>query len=494
MPHILKGSGTPARAEARRAAMALCAASLGVAGAACATDPLSPAPRSAPLASATVAGAPDITVLRWSGAELAAIRATNFGPPRISRGLAVPTRPGARQPDDLRTDANKRRAVSFAAYRALVDLYPTERAAFDGVMAELGYDPAGAAAAPDPASVGTAAAEAVLDDRRHDGANQMGDEPHTSAGPFSDYTGYAPVNTPDRVTDRTRWQPLRGNGTEQRFLAPHWGRVRPFALADGSQFRPPPPRASAQNGAYVRQVEETLHASARLADEEKSIAEYWSDGPRSETPPGHWCLFARWVAERDRLGLDDQVRLFFALGNAAMDAGIAAWDAKRFYDTVRPITAVRVLKAGKPVRAWGGPGSGTVLMRGEDWMPYQAATLVTPPFPEYVSGHSTFSAAAATVLARFTGGDAFGYSVVLPPNSSRVESGSTPARAVTLSWPTFTAAADQAGMSRRYGGIHFEEGDLAGRVLGRRVGALVWKRAAEYWTGEAGRAAAVATR
>jgi hypothetical protein len=133
-------------------------------------------------------------------------------------------------------------------------------------------------------------------------------------------------------------------------------------------------------------------------------------------------------------------------------------------------------------------------MRGEEWRPYQPASFITPPFPEFVSGHSTFSAAAATVLARFTGSDAFGLSVTIAPGSSLIEPGLTPARPITLAWPTFSAAADEAGMSRRYGGIHFADGDLAGRALGRQVGGLVWERAVQYWTGSASAAATIAAR
>ena len=264
----------------------------------------------------------------------------------------------------------------------------------------------------------------------------------------------------------------------------------PFALEGGDQFRPPAPRTTTLHGGFVQEVEDMLHASARLGDEEKVVAEYWADGPNSELPPGHWCLFAAWVSRRDGHTLDQDVRMFFALGNAVMDAGIAAWDAKRAYDAARPITTVRYWKAGKPIRAWGGPGLGTVKMPGERWLPYQALSVVTPAFPEYVSGHSTFSAAGATVLANFTGSDAFGASVTFPAGWSRVEPGVTPARPVTLAWPTFSAAADEAGMSRRYGGIHFAEGDLAGRLLGRRVGAAVWARAVGYWTGARGPAVA----
>jgi hypothetical protein len=145
-------------------------------------------------------------------------------------------------------------------------------------------------------------------------------------------------------------------------------------------------------------------------------------------------------------------------------------EAKRVYDSVRPVSAIRFLFAGDKVCAWGGPGQGTTLVKGEEWQPY----LPTPPFAEYVSGHSTFSAAAAEVLRRFTGSDAFGASVTVPAGSSRVEPGSTPATDVTLHWPTFSDAADQAGRSRRYGGIHFRDGDLVGRALGRLVGLRAW--------------------
>jgi len=137
------------------------------------------------------------------------------------------------------------------------------------------------------------------------------------------------------------------------------------------------------------------------------------------------------------------------------------------------------------VLAWGGPGRGTRAIRGEDWLPYQPPAVVTPPFAEYVSGHSTFSAAAAAVLASFTGSPRFGFSVTIPAGSSMIEPGAVPSRPVTLSFRTFADAADQAGRSRRYGGIHFEDGDLDGRRLGRRVGANTWSRARAFFDGAA---------
>src|SRR5207253_9485515 len=207
-----------------------------------------------------------------------------------------------------------------------------------------------------------------------------------------------------------------------------------------------------------------IDISAARTDDEKMIAEYWADGPHSELPPGHWNLFAQQVSHRDRTGdsehdLDQAVKLFFALTNAIFDAGICAWDNKRAYDSVRPITAIRITFQGQPIRAWAGPGRGTETILGEQWFPYQPTGFPTPPFPEYSSGHSNFSAAGAEILKRFTGRDVFGASVTFSSGSSRVEPGVVPTHDLTLSWSTFSEAADQAGISRRYGGIHFEQGD-----------------------------------
>jgi hypothetical protein len=177
--------------------------------------------------------------------------------------------------------------------------------------------------------------------------------------------------------------------------------------------------------------------------------------------------------------------MFFALTAAIHDAGIAAWDAKRAWDSVRPVTAIAFLYHGKTVRSWGGPFMGTVTMDGANWIPYQPSTFPTPPFPEYISGHSTFSAAGAEILRRWTGSDHFGNSVTFAPGSSSVEPGVVPKTRITLTWDTFTDAANQAGLSRRYGGIHFKAADLVGRAVGRLVGAETWSKAQTYFNGTA---------
>jgi membrane-associated phospholipid phosphatase len=174
------------------------------------------------------------------------------------------------------------------------------------------------------------------------------------------------------------------------------------------------------------------------------------------------------------------------MANAQLDASIAAWNAKRRWDYVRPITAVHVRKQGQWVLAWAGPYKGTRLIKGETWTPYQAVTFPTPPFPEYVSGHSTFSGAGTKVLQQFTGSDLFGARVTIRPGTSFVEPGLTPLLPQVLLWPTFSAARDEAGMSRRYGGIHFPDADLDGRALGASVGQLAWAKAQTYWGGTAG--------
>src|SRR5437899_6220483 len=425
----------------------------------CARDAVSPHPdRGGAAAPQDVAVATENVALQWDNAALQAIRVTTPGPPIVARALAIAHTAmydawaayadqavgtrwwGAwRRAPVERTLANKDEAVSFAAYRALVDLFPTQMPAFNDAMRSLGYDPAnGSTDVATPAGVGNMAAAAVIAFRHVDGANQLGD---LHPGAYSDYTGYVSVNDPDHINDPNRWQPLRfsdghGGFVTPGFIAPQWGRVVPFALTSGSQFRPPEVPNLYPFGGYRVQAEQILHYSARLTDTQKAIAEYWADGPHSELPPGHWMLFGQFVSRRDGHTLDRDVKMFFALANAVFDAGIVAWDCKRAYDYVRPVTAVHFLFAGKKVRAWAGPYRGTRVIDGADWEPYQPGTFVSPPFPEFISGHSTFSAAAAEILKSFTGSDAFGASATVRAGSSKVAPGAVPATDVTLSGAT----------------------------------------------------------
>jgi hypothetical protein len=447
-------------------------------------------------------------IFRWDDAALEAVRRTRLGPPMVARALAVahtamydawavydsraaPTRldPKLRRPVNERTAQNKARAISQAAYRALSDLFPQEEPRFSEFMRELGYDQGDFSTNPATAvGIGNLAAEAVLAFRHHDGSNQLGD---LAPGTYLDYTNYEPVNEANNLVDPNRWQPLvvpdqQGGITTQRFVAPHWGRVTPFAMTSGDQFRPATVPNLYPSAGYAQQVDEILELSANLTDRDKATVGYWSDGPSSELPPGHWILFSQFVSSRDEHTLDDDVKMMFAVTNAMFDASIAVWDCKRAFDYVRPITAVHFLMAGREIRAWAGPGKGTQIIRGEDWRPYQTLVVPTPPFPEFSSGHSAFSTAAAEVLKAFTGSDAFGGSATVKAGSSKVEPGIVPAADVVLSWATFSIAADEAGMSRRLGGIHFKEGDLQSRAMGRKVGAQAWAKALVYFNGTRG--------
>jgi hypothetical protein len=453
----------------------------------------------------------------WNAAALAEVRLSKLGPPIVARalaiahtcmydawaaydGVAIGTAPGwdLRRPAAEATDANKSEAISFAAYRCLVNLFPSGAARLAAIMGNLGYDPANVSTDVTTAGgIGNVAAQGVIDDRRDDGSNQYGS---LSPGAYSDYTGYVPRNQPMGfctplldvcppldVDDPLHWQPLISSlGLTQTFIAPHWEHVRPFAMVSASQFdRPdiaPPPDVFKSRLSYLRNVRDMLQYSADLDDERKLIVEYWADGPASELPPGHWGLFAQFVSQRDHHSIDDDVKMFFAMHNASFDAGIFAWHLKRKYDGVRPITAVRYVTNGKRVRAWGGPGQPTELIDGEKWMPYNPGTNLTPSFPGYPSGHSTFSRASAEVLKQFTGSDYFGFTTVVPANFGRVEPG-IPAVDTAVSFETFGDAADQAGLSRLYGGIHFSDDNATGQKVGRLIGWLAWWKAGMYFRG-----------
>jgi hypothetical protein len=415
------------------------------------------------------------------------------------RALGTQSGSSLRRPRPERTLANKNEAISFAAYRASVDLFPTDDASvFRPLMEQLGYNPDDASTdTRTPSGVGNVACNAVLQFRHGDGSNQLGDLSGNRV-PYADYTMYAPLNSPSTipvdaatVTDPNHWQPLRyfdvtNTFVTQPFVGAQWYRVFPFALRSGHEFRDELARlgpATYGSSAFLKEVDEMVEMSANLTDRQKMIAEYFADGPHSELPPGHWDLYAQFVSARDHHGVDEDAKLFFSLTNAIFDGGIVAWDAKRAFDSVRPVTAVPYVLQGQQIEAWGGPGKGTVTMDGRFWIPYQPSTFPTPPFPEFISGHSTFSAAGAAVLKLFTGSDVFGYSVTFPPKSSKIEPGLTPSHPVTLEWQTFTEAANQAGISRRYGGIHFKTADLTGRAVGKIVGYLAWIKAEGLWSG-----------
>jgi hypothetical protein len=202
---------------------------------------------------------------------------------------------------------------------------------------------------------------------------------------------------------------------------------------------PPPPAYSEEPGSdFHREALEVRDAVSNLTDEQRAIARFWSDDPMlTPTPPGHWIAIAQRVLDAEDADLDTRVDLLARLGIALADAFVACWHAKFEYDLLRPVTYIqRVIDPA--------------------WQPL----LATPPFPEYPSGHSTQSAAAAAVLAAAFGE---GYAFV---DATHADDGLPP-----RAYPSFAAAAEEAGVSRLYGGIHFRAAIERGLAQGRCVGA-----------------------
>jgi hypothetical protein len=413
------------------------------------------------------------------------------------------------------------------------------------------------------------------------------------------------------MRDPNRWQPLAldrqitQNGVlvpegVQTYVGPNWGHVEGFAIPESESGLPidpgPPPYLddSVSDMEFKAAAVDVVRYSALLdpeaatridigpastgnspvgtdsgvghsvnpatgapyapnfvlhADYGRVIAEFWADGPDSETPPGHWNTLANEVSDSAdmslRIGgagpeverLEWDVKLYFALNAALHDAAIGAWGAKADYDYVRPISMIRYMGGlgqstdwatptydplGLPldpgvvepitaessgpgerhehlsahvgeiaVRAWrGNPDdpsseeSGVGWIRAVEWVPYQRPTFVTPAFASYVSGHSAFSRAGAEVLTAFTADEYFPGGIfewIVEARSLLHENG--PAQDVTLQWATYYDAADEAGISRLYGGIHVAADDFRGRIMGSAIGRQAWAVAVKYFDG-----------
>jgi hypothetical protein len=494
-------------------------------------------------------------------------------------------------------------------YAVVADL-ATAQEELDATMARLCYRTDYADVEADTAAaLGNRIGAAVIEFGRGDGSLENERYVDDSYVPVND-----PLVVSDSGTimkDPNRWQPLAlaeqiaqnglpVPGKVQSFIGPHWGHVAPFALPVSEQGTPidpgpPPYLGTATDPAFKQAAIDVIRYSSELdpadgvtidigpaslgnntlgtndghghdvnpvtgqpyavdevlrGDFVRAIAEFWADGPESETPPGHWNVLANESGDAlaeyhvggvgpavDRLEWD--VKTYFALNGAVHDAAVAAWGLKGFYDSARPISMIRYMgelgqstdpdgpsyhPEGLPlvpdlvevvtaessapgqrhaaladhvgeiaISAWRGnpddpktQASGVDWILAVDWVPYQRPSFVTPAFAGYVSGHSTFSRAGAEVLTAMTGTPYFPgglQSWVIPAGSLLHEEG--PTRDVTLEWATYYDAADQAGISRLYGGIHIAADDLEGRRIGSQCGLEAWDLAKTYFDGSA---------
>ena len=286
-----------------------------------------------------------------------------------------------------------------------------------------------------------------------------------------------------------------------------------------------------------------------LGDYARVLAEFWADGPDSETPPGHWYTILNYVNDHpdfvrqfrgegeiiDKLEWD--VKAYFVMGGAVHDAAVAAWGIKGWYDYIRPISAIRYMAdkgqrsdstlasyspsgillvpgyielvaegdslagvenehVGKiKLKAWKGPDfieipetdvAGVDWILAENWWPYQRPSFITPPFAGYISGHSTFSRAAAEVMTLLTGDPFFpgGIGEFHAPANEFLVFEDGPSVDITLQWATYRDASDQTSLSRIWGGIHPPADDIPGRIIGEKVGIEAFHLAERYFAGE----------
>lgn len=604
-----------------------------------ATRTATTAPTATVTATPTATAAPSMTpsprpqsvARQWDEELLSAIRIDLPRPPVHARNLfhfAVamwdawaaydPTAQGyltTEKPASANPGADRAEAISYAAYRVLVERYAlspnaaTSLASFAARMRALGYDPSVTTVAGDtPAALGNRIAQAVIDHGLGDGSNE--------ANNYGD-PSYTAVNDPlivalpgTTMNDPNRWQPLALShqisqngipfpGNVQAFVCPQWGNVLSFAANLDLLLPGPPPRLHdpIDDPAFKQAAVDVIRASSELTPDDgatmdvspaalgnnplgtndgggypinpitgqpypsegvargdfrRVIAEFWADGPHSETPPGHWNVLANAVSDHPRTAkriggsgplVDDlewDVKLYFALNAAEHDAAVGCWGAKRIYDSSRPISMVRYMGGlgqstdpsgpaydadGLPLipglieaitaassapgqrhaglaayvgeivlLAWPGAPtdpvtaySGARWIRAKEWVPYQQDTFVTPAFPGYTSGHSTFSRAAAEVLARFTNSPYFpgGLGEFVAPKDHFLKFERGPSADIRLQWATYFDAADQAGQSRIWGGIHIQADDFSGRIMGSTIGQNVYDKARTYWDGTA---------
>jgi len=370
-------------------------------------------------------------VTDWNNAALDAIRAGNTSPPIASRSLAIVhasiydavngiarTHERYLVPSVAPASASRPAAASAAAHKALVNLFPASASSFDALHASI------LATIPDGPHKrvgiiwGEFVATVILAARDHDGHDAVVPPPGGS-GPG------VWIPTPPAFLP---------------YLLPQWGFVRPFAMNSSSQFRPPgPPSLDSQQ--YAADYEEVKQLGPAIGstrtEDQTEIALFWADGAGTETPPGHWNSIAQIIADAHANTLEENARLFALLNIAMADAAICSWDAKYTFDFWRPVTAI----------AFAEPQL--------NWMSF----IVTPPFPEYTSGHSTFSGAAATVLPLFY------HTEDLP-----FTTGSDFLPGVYRNFSTCFDAAEEAAASRIYGGIHFRSASEDGLQAGTSIG------------------------
>ena len=378
-------------------------------------------------------------VTDWNNVIQDAIRTGSTPPPIASRAMAilhaavydaVIAIEGGYEPYhadiDAAEGASVEAAVAQASHDTLVALFPDQTETFDAALEAALADIADGAGKDDGVAVGAAAAADILAMRADDHSADI--VTYTPGEAVGDWVPTPPGNAPA--------------------LLPQWPDVTPFALILGDQFRPggPPALTSEEYATAYDEVKALgrVDSATRTADQTE-IAQFWANGAGTNTPPGHWNAIAQVIAADQGNTLVENARLFALLNIALADAAITAWDAKYAYNHWRPVTAI--------VNA--DLDGNDATESDAEWTPL----LTTPPFPEYISGHSTFSGAGAKVLERFYGRDDISF---------MADSDGLPG--TFRNFTSLSQAADESGRSRIYGGIHFEYANQDGLRSGGDIG------------------------
>jgi hypothetical protein len=395
------------------------------------------------------------TIIDWNNAALECVRERRTAPPAATRAFAIlhvamfeavngierkyESYPSGVDPAILAPPrgASSEAAAAAAAHTVLVALFPDRARRLDAELKRsLGRIRPGPAKL-DGAAWGAICGKTMLASRAADGAAES--MPYTPAGECG------------------RWQP-----TPPAFRAPlfpQWPRLVPFAMERTADFRagPPPACDSPEYAAAFQEVKElgAIDSVLRSATETQ-IAFFWEDGPGSVTPPGRWQLIAQELARRFENSLLENARLFALLSITQADAAICAWDHKYHYDHWRPVTGIRSADLdGNPLT---------------DVDPEWTPLIPTPPFPAYTSGHSTFSGGSAELLELFFGDRRIAIDIRSPKPPIWPRHIASAVR----SYASLREAAEEAGQSRIYGGIHWQYDNLAGLETGRALAQYVF--------------------
>ncbi|WBB61872.1 hypothetical protein O7599_04790 [Streptomyces sp. WMMC500] len=447
-------------------------------------------------------GSMDATLILWM-AHVGALAAFDAVAPYHETAVGTHARIPRRPSSESATNRNMNIALFHSQYRIFEKMplggLEGPLGGLRDTMVALGLDPDDASEnLTSPVGIANVAAKAVWNALKNDGMNVLGYEGGRKYHPlpWSDYTGYRPVNTPFELRNPSRWQPQLqahrgrrvggGHGdlgiyVAQHFVTPQAAVTQPHIYSDPARFRLAPPTFSdhRRTRAYKQAVDEILEASATLTDERKALAEVMDN---KSWGLGYSATAAAQNYEKNHgeMGVFDWVAWSLQHSLATFGAMVAAWHQKRRYDAVRPISAVRHVYGRSKITAWGGPGRGTVTdLPANEWVGY----LPVGDHPEYPSGSTTMCAAGSQAMRRYCDSEEVNWTLEFKAHKSLTEPGIVPARDLKVHFTTWSELNKACAESRVWGGVHFRETVERSMVFGEQFGDLAHEHVQRHITG-----------